>query len=781
MMILPLHQRRRSLALVCLSWMWLLCAACDDRDVTDTPQVDVETAEQTAFCDYLYALNTLFNGEDSLYSTPAVGVALEAATPSVYTRGVADEAEARAFFNQCCLRSEGGTTAADGSVVYDMGAYGSLTYRPEGDGEAVALMDIALPEISTITRLRFIPEALWPNNDESPFQVGDIVRDKKHGWYWICVQKLSGGRPALFITFDANVGQNIGGAMKQVQYAQEDAMRACYQLANSDIYPFRATDNALQSLVPNLYAGLGYLNGRTFVPNLYWAVGSSFMQKNNSSAHAYSKFASSLMTFVPDSGTIHISVGQFTTALSWNSLHPNMPIGEAFDLYCSKEDLITSADRLPGCSEYYHSGQTRFGLLTGTLSPGYVVTRSYSASYPWASTISENFYRDDVLDSKVYQQSVDYAYAELLKQLFATSDTDYTTPTIGDAFDEPSSTEFMLFVQDEADAYATFCRLCADSLRRRQEGTSAVYDLEDYGSLKYVAQRVEEQYTDEYVDRSYDEVASIEVNLNEVYSLTKIHLIEHPSIVPGDLVRITDESPIWLCVQAMDETHPAIFITFINQRSITQVSPTEEDLQTWVTTGVLPQTYTCATKEAFEAWYHTVTHDTHGLFTGQYPEFQDWAQGIYDAACFANGTYDLAKLHSLTSASEKIYMFYYVGEFRSQYTANVGRFADYMYDEVYTIVSPQNEFYNYICMEETEMDATTKARLGALYPNAYGGVDSWDYVLHEGLATNVLWESPYAGQSCRFLLNKNSRSFTFDNFHEMCKKCHLAWSVTDEE
>jgi hypothetical protein len=231
----------------------------------------------------------------------------------------------------------------------------------------------------------------------------------------------------------------------------------------------------------------------------------------------------------------------------------------------------------------------------------------------------------------------------------------------------------------------------------------------------------------------------------------------------------------------MDETHPAIFITFINQRSITPVSPTEEDLQTWVTTGVLPQTYTCASKEAFEAWYHTVTHDTRGLFTGQYPEFQDWAQGIYDAACFANGTYDLAKLHSLTSASEKIYMFYYVGEVRSQYTANVGRFADYMYDEVYTIVSPQNEFYNYICMEETEMDATTKARLGALYPNSYGGVDSWDYVLHEGLATNVLWESPYAGQSCRFLLNKNSRSLTFDNFQEMCKKCHLAWSVTDEE
>jgi hypothetical protein len=113
---------------------------------------------------------------------------------------VVDEAAARSFFDNLCSVADRCTSLTDGSIQYDLGTYGNLRYHPFGENGALASLEVNLHEVSSLTRIDFISQDLWPNNDASPFEIGDIVKDSC-GYTWVCVQEYGAGLPALFIEF----------------------------------------------------------------------------------------------------------------------------------------------------------------------------------------------------------------------------------------------------------------------------------------------------------------------------------------------------------------------------------------------------------------------------------------------------------------------------------------------------------------------------------------------------------------------------------------------------
>ena len=149
----------------------------------------------------LFVADTLSPG--AVKYTPRNGEVLDNAFPDVYSIGVDSVEEALSFFNTNCvpIGEEDKVASEDGALVYDLGDYGRLVYR-EGDGRnELASVEIRLTGVEDVSRISFIPMSQWPNNAESQFLVGDIVKDKS-GAYWICVRACRGGLPGILMTFD---------------------------------------------------------------------------------------------------------------------------------------------------------------------------------------------------------------------------------------------------------------------------------------------------------------------------------------------------------------------------------------------------------------------------------------------------------------------------------------------------------------------------------------------------------------------------------------------------
>jgi hypothetical protein len=227
----------------CIIAMLGVCVfvACDDDDderVVDEPTTDtLDNILQSDEYAYQIVLAGLFNTYDSLYLVPALGAALDEAQPTVYTTGVVDETAARSFFAKLCTVDDRCTLLTDGSIQYNLGTYGSLCYHPFGENGALASLEVNLHEVSTLTRLDFIPQELWPNNEASLFEIGDVVKDKG-GNVWVCVQEYGAGLPALFITFSYARASYWDAWPENVrivyrQCASYEALKAWYSLLKS--------------------------------------------------------------------------------------------------------------------------------------------------------------------------------------------------------------------------------------------------------------------------------------------------------------------------------------------------------------------------------------------------------------------------------------------------------------------------------------------------------------------------------------------------------------------
>ena len=170
----------------------------DEEEYLDTDSMNYERVKSS-----LFVADTLSPG--AVKYTPCSGEMLDNARPGVYSIGVDSVEEALSFFYTNCvpIGEEGKVVSEDGALVYDLGDYGRLVYC-EGDGrDEVASIDVRLSGVDDMSRISFIPMSQWPNNEESPFWVGDVVVENGgNEWCWICVRACEGGKPGILMTCD---------------------------------------------------------------------------------------------------------------------------------------------------------------------------------------------------------------------------------------------------------------------------------------------------------------------------------------------------------------------------------------------------------------------------------------------------------------------------------------------------------------------------------------------------------------------------------------------------
>lgn len=179
---------------------------------------------------------------------------MEIARPDVYSIGVNTVEEARSFFYTNCVPvgEEGKVASEDGALAYDLGDYGRLVYR-EGDGrDEMASVEVRLAGVDDVSRISFIPMSQWPNNADSKFSVGDIVRDKSDV-YWICVRACRGGLPGILMTFGSGFRStsridHYKGYEKVTGCASMDAWNGLAQFYDTNPDTFNATYMALGKL-----------------------------------------------------------------------------------------------------------------------------------------------------------------------------------------------------------------------------------------------------------------------------------------------------------------------------------------------------------------------------------------------------------------------------------------------------------------------------------------------------------------------------------------------------
>lgn len=253
----------------------------DEEEYLDTDSMNYERVKSS-----LFVADTLPPG--AVKYTPRSGEVLDNAFPDVYSIGVDSVEEALSFFNTNCVPvgEEGKVVSEDGALVYDLGDYGRLVYRT-GDGrDEVASVEVRLTGVDGVSRISFIPMSQWPNNAESQFLVGDIVKDKS-GAYWICVRACRGGLPGILMTFERGTEiwlreDHYKTYTKVTGCASMDAWNALAQFYYSNPGKFRAlyeelkrkgvSHGMLYRALEDLYTDSGRTHqvGDTWDNNYFW-------------------------------------------------------------------------------------------------------------------------------------------------------------------------------------------------------------------------------------------------------------------------------------------------------------------------------------------------------------------------------------------------------------------------------------------------------------------------------------------------------------------------------
>ena len=189
--------------------LFALCAfgaftACSDDD--DNPSAEEISAAVDPYGKYTeegmaaYSALTLLCDLDSLPNNwrtatyaPTYGYAVDEANPYVRTVYVEDISQA-----EDCFRSLGGEIESGAaSATYTAGNI-SYKYTAKNESDLFATIDCSVPQIPTLSQLRFVPNDVqeenglfgysWKEGDEAYYSLGDVVEDPDDKTLWVCVR-----------------------------------------------------------------------------------------------------------------------------------------------------------------------------------------------------------------------------------------------------------------------------------------------------------------------------------------------------------------------------------------------------------------------------------------------------------------------------------------------------------------------------------------------------------------------------------------------------------------
>jgi len=273
----------------------------DDEDVA-TPAEDME--EELAPVEFIHyrtvvsrfcEIDSTSNG--TLVYKPHVGVVLYDTQPGTYYVAAESEQEARNSF-----KSDFGLYDAEDyepgpvsneQLSLDFGEFGKITYSASDGRSEWAVVDVDLPELKdVISKIVYIPKAKWPDNYDSPFWTGDIVRGS-NGWLYICVRPCD-GQTGILMTWDGGTdwtyredhyksyyrvtncsGDDAWDALAQFYYCNVEGFKALYSKIESASWFVGSGSSLLQAAFDNLYYHYWehetFQVGDTWDNKYYWA------------------------------------------------------------------------------------------------------------------------------------------------------------------------------------------------------------------------------------------------------------------------------------------------------------------------------------------------------------------------------------------------------------------------------------------------------------------------------------------------------------------------------
>ena len=187
--------------------------SCDKEDVpTQEPEFTQEELAEMAAADKFAAANSVYralalidelpdNWESATY-TPAEGVPVDEANSDIRNVVSTGVEQAKGYFLSIVpdLGLEGDIWSHEG--------VGTLTFKAVNEDNCYAVIDVDLVQMPGLKQLRFVPESVVGENKwegATYYEVGDVIKDKKTGAYWICVRPAGGPLKkdyAYFVSFD---------------------------------------------------------------------------------------------------------------------------------------------------------------------------------------------------------------------------------------------------------------------------------------------------------------------------------------------------------------------------------------------------------------------------------------------------------------------------------------------------------------------------------------------------------------------------------------------------
>ena len=193
--------------------------SCDKEGDAPTQEPELEFTQEElaemAAADKFAAANSVYralalidelpdNWEGVTY-TPAEGVPVDEANSDIRNVVSTGAEQAKQYFLSIVpdLGLDGDTWSHEG--------VGTLTFRAMNEDNCYAVIDVDLVQMPGLKQLRFVPESVVGENSwqGTPYYgVGDVIRDKKKGIYWICVRPSGGPLKkdnAYFVSFDKSL------------------------------------------------------------------------------------------------------------------------------------------------------------------------------------------------------------------------------------------------------------------------------------------------------------------------------------------------------------------------------------------------------------------------------------------------------------------------------------------------------------------------------------------------------------------------------------------------
>ena len=179
------------------------CSDDDDNGGSSQDAIDDKTAfENVEMYNILNALQATYGSDNKTIGddndlpsdwrnqafTAGVGYTTDEANPMVRTMAVSGEEEAKMFYSSL---TGGNLYNGVTDYTYTSEGVGTINFKLVNDGQTVATIDFNIPQLK-LTRLNLVLPGNMGTNATFEgwpyYHIGDVVKDKKDGNYWVCVR-----------------------------------------------------------------------------------------------------------------------------------------------------------------------------------------------------------------------------------------------------------------------------------------------------------------------------------------------------------------------------------------------------------------------------------------------------------------------------------------------------------------------------------------------------------------------------------------------------------------